>query len=464
MAKFALQIDLPLFIAKLRELGLFIQDREHGVVYPNKYWYRWGYDEGEMRDQRFMEHVHPEDVGDLKAALANLENGSDADNGVLFRIKTRGGQWRWVYSTSLTVSRNADGSIRHYIGFDYDMTEQMLEKQRAEHLAQEASTLASAAAIINSHLDLKHTINAILDQARQVIPFSSASVQIMEGDHLEIAGGRGFDSLDKLMGLRFAIPGDNPNTEVVENRAPLVLNEDPDIRFPGFSRVAERRVSCWMGLPLIHRQELVGVMTFDRVDGPYFTQREMQSGQNFANHVAIALRNAQLFEEMKKISIRDPLTGIYNRRWMYEMLQREMDLSIRHDMKMSLILFDLDDFKKVNDRKGHLYGDSVLRKVCETAQDQLRNADYLARFGGEEFAAILTHSDEGQAERIAERIRRAVENAFTQQEERVTVSLGCAEFRHEDRKEPDLLIFRADQALYRAKDLGKNRSVRFSCI
>jgi diguanylate cyclase (GGDEF)-like protein len=459
-----LEIDLDHFLAKLRELGLFIQDRKNHRVYPNKYWYRWGYDENDMIDGKFTERVHPDDLPRIQTALRNLEDVRDADTDVMFRLRTSEGDWRWIFSTSIAVSRNEAGEIDNYIGFDFDMTEHMLARQRAERLAREASTLASATAILNARLDLRHTIDAILEQAGEVIPFSSASVQRFNGDHLEIIGGRGFESMMRLIGVKFPVPSDNPNTEIVATRKPLVINSDVARRYPGFGEVLQSDIMCWAGFPLIHAGDLIGVMTFDRIDGPVFTEEEVRLGSNFANHVAMALNNALLYEETRQVSIKDHLTGAYNRRWMYEQLQREMELSRRHGHDLSILLTDLDDFKEVNDNYGHLFGDRVLKEMTEEFLTQLRNTDYLCRYGGEEFVAILPHSSEEQAYEIGERIRTAFMNRRWPEDvtRRITVSIGCAAMTPSDARNPDGLIGRADRALYFSKQNGKNLCMRYS--
>jgi diguanylate cyclase (GGDEF)-like protein/PAS domain S-box-containing protein len=460
----SIDLDLSEFFGKLRKIGLFIQDREHGEVYPNIHWYRWGYDKADMKDGKFIEFVHPDDRPKVKAALDNLERENSGNTDVLFRLRTRDGQWRWIYSTSISVSRDEEGRIRSYIGFDYDVTDQMKEKQRAERLASEARTLASAAAIINGQLDLQHTIDAILQQAELVVPFSSASVQINRGDSLEIIGGRGFLSIENMIGSRFPIPGDNPNTKIVETRMPLVINSDLEDQYPDFQGMSERDILCWMGIPLIHRREIIGVMTYDRIDGPMFTDEELELGCNFANHVAIALSNATLYEETRKISVRDHLTGVYNRRWMFDSLQREMESAQRYGHSLSLLLFDFDNFKQINDIHGHVYGDQVLITVSGMAQSLLRGSDILCRYGGEEFAAILPHSDEAGAKEIGNRIRESVENCRWEigEDFQATISLGAAAMIPGDIKRPEALVTRADQALYYAKNHGKNRCTGFS--
>jgi diguanylate cyclase (GGDEF)-like protein/PAS domain S-box-containing protein len=458
--------DFNSLLSKLREIGLFIQDLEHKKVYPNQLWRSWGYRDEDMAYGNFINFVHPDDRKNVEDALGELDHSGEAYASVLFRIRTASGDWRWINSTSVAITTGPDGELLRYIGFDYDLTEQMEARREAERLAREAETLASAAAIINTELDLQHTIDAILEQAELVIPYSSASVQLLKGDHLELVGGRGFKNIHDILGENFPIPGDNPNTRVVQDREPMILDDELRERYPRFLEIASPDIMAWMGVPLISREEIIGMMTFDRNSKPGFTKRELKLAQGFANHVAIALQNARHYEEMRSLSTRDALTGCFNRRWMYEAIEQQMELSIRHGQELSLIMYDLDDFKMLNDSYGHLFGDRVLKTVTEITRKALRKTDSLCRYGGEEFVIILPQTSESDAFETAERIRIAMEEHswFPDSEDGVTLSIGCASMQISDLKHQESFLTRVDSALLHSKKTGKNRSTRYSAM
>jgi len=172
----------------------------------------------------------------------------------------------------------------------------------------------------------------------------------------------------------------------------------------------------------------------------------------------------ELFEETTHSSRCDALTGLYNRGYFEETLAREAHRSLRYESEFSLVFFDLDDFKKINDTHGHLAGDWILKKVAELIQKEKRTEDIAARYGGEEIVLILpeTHKTNGLLK--AERIRRLIEEAFFDYEGkkiRVTVSAGVAAFPMDTDVLDDLLAC-VDRALYRAKNQGKNRVCLFS--
>ena len=175
-------------------------------------------------------------------------------------------------------------------------------------------------------------------------------------------------------------------------------------------------------------------------------QRKLESYQKKLEEMNIQLEQS---------SHVDGLTGLNNRRSLELRLEEEYSRAARYGKDFSVLMVDVDHFKKLNDTFGHMAGDSVLRKVAQTIQEASRNTDYTARYGGEEFAVILPHTGEEGAFIIAERIRKAVQNMRWEQGH-VTVSIGTATWRSKEMSGADL-IKEADKALYRAKETGRNR-------
>jgi diguanylate cyclase (GGDEF)-like protein len=165
-------------------------------------------------------------------------------------------------------------------------------------------------------------------------------------------------------------------------------------------------------------------------------------------------------EEIYKLSILDGLTGIHNKRFFTEFLEREVARAVRHGHSLGLVMFDIDHFKRVNDTHGHLAGDAVLQGLARRLKPRIRREDILARVGGEEFAAVLSDTDRPGALAFGEALRALVEReAFLHEHTRlpITVSVGVATLERGEQVAPDELIRRADQALYAAKNAGRNR-------
>ncbi len=165
-------------------------------------------------------------------------------------------------------------------------------------------------------------------------------------------------------------------------------------------------------------------------------------------------------QKLVQMNIKDGLTGVYNRRFLQTRLNEEYQRFKRYGTKLSIVMIDIDFFKKVNDNYGHQCGDAVLIAVSSKIAESIRKTDYLARYGGEEFCCLLPETDLARAVINAERFRQLVEEQVTSCQEtkiKVTISLGVSELTTEDTAEA--LLKRADQALYQAKDSGRNRVV-----
>lgn len=170
-----------------------------------------------------------------------------------------------------------------------------------------------------------------------------------------------------------------------------------------------------------------------------------------------AIENAQRFQEARQLADLDALTGLHNRRYFHETLAREVARGHRYSRRLALLVFDLDDFKAINDRIGHLAGDTVLAEVAERVRDVVRSADIACRVGGDEFGVILPESTHEDADQLYHRLQSAIAAAPPQSSGSLQVSAGVAELRPDD--DPVSFFQRADQALYSAKNAGKGRVV-----
>ena len=171
-----------------------------------------------------------------------------------------------------------------------------------------------------------------------------------------------------------------------------------------------------------------------------------------------SLRNALMYREAVSASARDPLTGINNRSSFRKVLDREVELSHRHGAPLSLIMLDVDRFKSINDKHGHIVGDLALKSIAKCMLSCIRESDILFRYGGEEFCIALSNTSLAGARKLAERVRRALEILVVSTSGvrlHVTASLGVATL--EEKEDAGNLVEKADHSLYRAKALGRNR-------
>ncbi|MFZ5882962.1 MAG: diguanylate cyclase [Chloroflexota bacterium] len=325
----------------------------------------------------------------------------------------------------------------------------------ARRRAEEAETLRQAGAAVAETLDLKEATTRILQQLAHVLPYDSASVQLLRNGELEIIGGAGFRA--PVIGIRFPVPGDNPNSVVIQTRKPYILHEAHK-HFSAFNQPPHDHIRSWLGVPLIVRDQLIGLLAIDSTDPFHFTNANLELVSAFADQVAVAIENARLFDETQRLAITDGLTGLYNRRHFMEIAKREFERARRYKRSLSAMIFDVDHFKKINDTYGHAAGDEVLRALAALCRKEIREADPLGRYGGEEFAGLFVEIDAETARKVAERLRMAVEKLVIPvdgQNLNITISIGIAE---QNQNTPDIesLLARADQAMYIAKHKGRN--------
>jgi len=246
---------------------------------------------------------------------------------------------------------------------------------------------------------------------------------------------------------------------VIETRQPILV-EGPDPLRP---RRLRYRTSSYVAVPVLAGTEVLGaICVTDRKGDAAFDARDVATLRIFAAGAALALERERALDSAEAhahAAAIDPVSGVFNRRYLQVRLGEELQRSRRHEIPLALLLIDIDDFKIVNDSYGHLAGDLVLRDVAEILRRSVRVFDVCARFGGEEFVIIMPGSTADSAMRIAERIRERIE-AYRPSDRllatmRITVSVGLAVT--EPGTTVSQLLARADGALYAAKHAGKNR-------
>lgn len=215
----------------------------------------------------------------------------------------------------------------------------------------------------------------------------------------------------------------------------------------------------FLGIPVMSENEVIGIIALTSKEPDTISSFQVYIIKTLADQVGLYINNAQLHKEVEKLAITDGLTGLYNHKYFQERLSEEFKRIKRIPQPLSLMLIDIDHFKKINDAYGHPAGDTVLENIALILKKALRGIDILARYGGEEFAAVLVGTGGNGAKKMAERFRASmVKNPFFINEHKltVTVSIGIATYPH-DVVTKDNLIDRADQALYYAKKSGRNQ-------
>ncbi len=352
------------------------------------------------------------------------------------------------------------------------------EQERAAQLETYAADLARTYAELRRHLQhmtVLHEVNtriasaldpdevlaSMLDSLSQLVTYEAAGVYLLDLGVTVPTTGPGEvvpgDSLPRLRAGRVSGSGMLPDAE----DAPP--SEESVVLQVMASQQTVARMSHGDGLelalPLLAGGRALGAVQL-HLASP-LGEEEVRVLELLCAGVAVALQNAHLYQETQRLATTDPLTGLSNYRHFHELLDLEVQRARRMEYPVGLLMMDLDHFKEVNDRFGHPAGDGVLRRVAILLRDRLRRTDVVGRLGGEEFGAVLPGASLDEVAIVAEKMRRAVAEppvADTPGDRRiaVTLSIGGASLAH-DAVDAERLVSSADQALYEAKNGGRNQ-------
>ncbi|OGR44488.1 MAG: hypothetical protein A2X35_00025 [Elusimicrobia bacterium GWA2_61_42] len=260
--------------------------------------------------------------------------------------------------------------------------------------------------------------------------------------------------------LRTGAPRDFADNWVAERKIPLLVrNSDADSRFNRSLFGPQER--SFMALPLYLFGRLVGFVRASAAAPDRFKSEDLRGAELACTLAGVSMENIYLFDKVNELAIKDGLTGLYTHRAFQDRVQEEVLRSARTKVPFSIIMADIDHFKSYNDNFGHQAGDTVLKAVAEVFAGGVRDIDFVSRYGGEEFALVITGSGKEQASAVAEGLRRSLEARafnFGGRPSRVTASFGVAEFPSEGAAASQL-VRASDERLYKAKEGGRNRVV-----
>lgn len=249
--------------------------------------------------------------------------------------------------------------------------------------------------------------------------------------------------------------------EAINKNKPLLINDTSGYDSAQFYKNFEKEVCSYLCVPLrAVGGNIIGVLVTHSKEKNAYGDNELELYTKVAEHIATAIENALVFQKTIELSYKDPLTQLFNRRYFFERLEKEVQRASRYGRVLSLLMIDVDDFKAYNDRMGHLKGDVVLKQISHIMTQKLRTHDVIARFGGEEFVALLPETNKSSAASVAEKLRAEIE-AFhfegqeLQPKNNLTVTIGISAFP-QDAMDSFQLINLADKAMYEGKKIGGN--------
>jgi len=329
-----------------------------------------------------------------------------------------------------------------------------LTNEELDRKVMELGTLHKISKVINSDLNFNNLLDQILVCVKEIIDYEDCYIFLMEDQSTNLALIKHHES---------AIGQGEAKSNILQQVNQLVMNKKEN-------QVIDLKTQTWdhtfsgtgtlLAIPMLVENKILGILCLITDQKKEIIDELLKMLSIVASHVAIAIKNATDYEYVKKTAITDGLTGVFNHRYFYERFKRELDWSKHHELPVSLLMIDIDNFKKYNDTYGHVAGDKLLKIIADILRFCTRDEDIIARYGGEEFAVLLMGVGKKVACKIAERIRESIDSeSYLDPNENygpVTVSIGVSSCP-EDAKTVAELVNLADKALYISKKNGKNQ-------
>lgn len=316
-------------------------------------------------------------------------------------------------------------------------------------------------ALMSVSLQLNGLFEVVMKLIHESLRVDEHCLMLFDQERKELIVHAYYGMDEKLMDQLTFKPGEGIPGKVVESGKPILINDISKESDYHFYKVRKRITGSFLSVPLkMSGDNIIGVLSFRKPEKNAFSERDVELFLSVAEHVAIAIGNAQLYQRTRELTNKDPLTSLYNRRYFFERFEKEVERAYRYRRIFSVLMLDLDHFKDFNDENGHLKGDDVLRETANILLTQIRTSDVLARFGGDEFIILLPETDKESAIIVADKLRSGIEqNSFDGEENvpggKLTISLGLGTYP-QDSTDAFQLINYADRALYRGKSKGGN--------
>lgn len=362
------------------------------------------------------------------------------------------------FDLHLTPLLGSGTLVTGWVAVLYDITRIKKAETEAIEARNVAEALREAGLALSSEFDFQKISAVILDLLSRVIEYDVGAFLTVEGTDLKLAAIKQPMEVMNLIGDTFPLSGARLCHMAVKRGSPVIsaVSGPEDILLP---LLPNWDVHSFLGVPVVFRERVTGLIALYNSGHDAFADLDARVAELFAGQVAIALDNARRVKVMELQAVTDELTGLYNRRAFDGMGGKEVERARRYERPLSLILFDIDHFKNVNDTYGHPVGDHVLQVLTRLVTRTTRSTDIVCRFGGEEFLVLMPEAGLEEGRAMAERLRQEISRMtiITAGDTlSLTVSLGVAELLPED-ENLESLIARTDRAMYRAKAAGRNQ-------
>ncbi len=391
-----------------------------------------------------------------------------------YRLRDKYGEWRWFHTWETVFTKTVSGSPQQILGTAEDITERKQVEEALRVVNEQLADWVNELEQRNQEMALLSKMNEFMQACVKVEEAYQAIAALVAPLFPDVSGGVFIINSSKHWLEAVATWGKHlasstlfkPDECWALRRGQLhwVKNKDTDVICQHCHRHPLPNQS--LCIPMMAQGETLGMLCLNAAETGKLTKAKKQLAVTVAEQIALSFANLQLRETLRNQSIRDPLTGLFNRRYMEKSLQQELYRAERNQKPLGIIMIDIDHFKKFNDNFGHEAGDMVLQELGKFLQQSIRKSDIACRYGGEELMLILPEASLENSRQRAEQIRSGVKRLKVQYGRQylgqVTISLGVACFP-EQGLSGEAVIQAADSALYRAKKEGRDRTVVHIC-
>jgi diguanylate cyclase (GGDEF)-like protein/PAS domain S-box-containing protein/putative nucleotidyltransferase with HDIG domain len=406
-----------------------------------------------------LEFIHPDDLEKSGAAFNEVLRNPGKTVTFEARLKNAQGKWQWTESmiTNLLDHHDVRGIVNHLV----DVTARKKTEEDIKRHVSRVEALYGVAQVISQSPTLDTMFKDTLGKVCTAMETESGCILMLDFDEhaLKLKACKGvpentmqqFATIDLTdQGIENILNLTGPITEVDETQEMAEIGKIREV----VADIGSKGIAV---APFFSGKDLQGLIVIFTTKDRTFSSEDLDLLKAISNEISIGINNMMLLEKTRKMSVTDELTGLYNRRYFFEMLDVEINRAGRTKNPFSLVMLDLDGFKEYNDKYGHSNGDAVLETFSRILKSSIRKSDMAFRYGGDEFALILPSADAEKAKKIVQRARAKWQKATLAQSRvfggHVGFSTGIAEYP-ENAESADGLIFLADAALYQAKKNG----------
>lgn len=337
---------------------------------------------------------------------------------------------------------------------------QLIEERRKrfedrERMLKQHEALYHLGLVIESIDSLTDAGSAIIDFATNLTGAPAGSIAIFDErkEEMQMIASKGFSSQFKKTD-RWQIRKGGLTSSILNQSGPLMIEDIRRLESPNPMLLREGAISL-LAAPLVVERKIVGILYVNDFKSRSFRTEDISLFSLLTIYAGLTIERVRSIEEMRRLSITDGLTSLYNQRYLMEQMEKEVQRAGRHNRPTSVIMIDIDHFKQYNDSFGHMEGNKVLKRISRILSKSSRLTDTVGRFGGEEFCIILPEIEKDGAVGFAERLVKDIE-AMKDKNRKVTISAGVATFPDDASRHHDLLQ-KADEKLYLAKEQGRNK-------